>query len=172
MTDSVSCRILPITPCRLAQWLPRLGSLLYLHAAMARGAADESPPRVLVTQWALAPLLTTYWLLAASAITDDGPHEWCECVDRAGRIRASLHLLPDTDYLAWDELMAADMACRVPPEAQASPSFRADGASVVSFRLREFAGSMLLEQSAAASLSSCGSQMAERIARVASVALA
>lgn len=171
MTDSVSCRILPITPCQLAQWLPRLGSLLYLHAAMARGAADEFPSRMLVAQWALAPLLTTCWLVAASAITDDGPHEWCECVDRAGCIRASLHLLPDTDYLAWDELTTAEMARRVPPELQASPSFRADRASVVSFRLREFAGSMLLEQYAAASLSSCGSQVAERIARIASVAL-
>jgi len=155
----------------LARWLPRLGSLLYLHAALAREIADEPPSRVLVTQWMVTPLLATCWLVAASAITDEGPREWCECVDRAGRVRACLHLLPDTDYLAWDELMAADLARCLPPPAPGTLPFRADGARVVSFRLRQLAGSLLLEQCAATSLSSCGARMAKHIARVAAVAL-
>lgn len=171
MRDFVSCRIVPITPCQLARWLPRLGSLLYLHAALARGLADEPPSRVLVTQWAMAPLLATCWLVAASAITDEGPREWCECVDRAGRVRACLHLLPDTDYLAWDELTAADLAPCLPPPAPGALPFRADGACVVSFRLRQLAGSLLLEQCAATPLSPCGTRVAEHIARVAAVAL-
>lgn len=172
MRDFVSCRIVPITPCQLARWLPRLGTLLYLHAAPARGLTEEPPSRVLVTQWAMAPLLATCWLVAASAITDEGPREWCECVDRAGRVRACLYLLPDTDYLAWDELTAAEnLAHFVPPPAPGALPFRADGACVVSFRLRQLAGSLLLEQCANTPLSSCGTQMAEHITRVNAVAL-
>lgn len=92
-------------------------------------------------------------------------------MDRAGRVRACLYLLPDTDYLAWDELTAANLARRVPPPAPGAPPFRADSACVVSFRLRQFAGSLLLEQSAATPLSACGTRVAKHIAQVASVAL-
>src|SRR3546814_12231625 len=66
----------------------------------------ELPRGLLAEAMQLAPLLQTRRLVAASAITVEGPREWIDCVDREGRTCARLHLLPDTDYLAWDRLLA------------------------------------------------------------------
>lgn len=45
-----------------------------------------------------------------AAVTPDGPREWITVCDRGGRARCRLHLLPDTDYLAWDTLIAGTRA--------------------------------------------------------------
>ena len=45
-------------------------------------------------------------LAHACAVTLDGPREWITVHDRAGVPRCRLHPLPDTDYLAWDALLA------------------------------------------------------------------
>ena len=49
-------------------------------------------------------------LCLASAVTADGPREWLTVVRRHGQRAPQLHLLPDTDYLAWDALAGATPA--------------------------------------------------------------
>ncbi|WP_203546626.1 hypothetical protein [Dyella caseinilytica] len=144
--------------------------MLYLHAASTDVAGDASPPGLLVDEHALAPLLDTRWLLATSTVTEDGPREWLECVDSSGRIRARLHLLPDTDYLAWDALMNAGDLHNGPAALSNTSPLRPDSAEVVSFKVRELAGLQLLERSNSA-LSSLGGRIAARIAHAESAVL-
>lgn len=172
----VSRRMLRITPRHLMHWLPRLGNVLYLHAPSAVDSDTIVPPRVLLAQQTSVPLMETHWLIAVSVVTDDGPREWCECVDRRGRLRARLHLLPDTDYLAWDGLVATAEAGRSPlppPRAASRDALMpwADYAHVVHFQVRELAGLLLLEQHAAISVSQLSGTVAARIARAESTVL-
>ena len=160
-----------ITPHTLISALPGLGSVLYLHATPAGVTPNVSTPGLLVAQPAFAPLLDVRWLVAVSVVTDDGPREWCECIDRMGRARARWHLLPDTDYLAWDALTASclpDSDTSSPVETQ---PLRPDQASVVSFRLRSIAGMLMLEQEPRAALSPLGDRIAARIAHAESAPL-
>jgi hypothetical protein len=145
----------------LVERLPGLGSVLYLHAA-SRAALPDDLPQGLLVQRAFVPLLSAHWLVTVSAVTDDGPREWCECVDAYGRTRARWHLLPDTDYLAWDALTTSCAVNVVPPLHR--QFFRPDSASVVNFHLREFGGLLLLEQRTSAVLSPLGDRIATRIA--------
>lgn len=157
-----------ITPQALVSRLPSLGSVLYVHAHSPNPMLDALPQGLLITQRAFAPLLDAHWLVAISMVTDDGPREWCECVDSFGRTGARWHLLPDTDYLAWDALTASCMAMPTPNDTQ---PLRADGASVVHFCLREFTGMLILDQNASTMLSPLGDGIAARIARAESVLL-
>jgi len=156
-----SCRVNADT---LLRKLPALGSVLYLHNDAAFADTDALPPGVLVSQRAFAPLLHTHWLVAISVVTDDGPREWCECVDRFGRTRARLHLLPDTDYLAWDALMMSNEGHTDPVASIDVRPLQADAANVLHFRVRELAGLLLLEQDIPAVLSPLSSCIAARIA--------
>lgn len=160
----VSRRIQRMTPHMLMHKLPDLGSVLYLYVTPTADIADHLPPRLVVAQHAYAPLLDIRWLAAVSVVTDDGPREWCDCVDRFGRTRARLHLLPDTDYLVWDTLMTSHPSERSAPEWLGLPTFRPDSASVTNFRLREFAGLTMLERGIPTALSLLGGRVAERIA--------
>lgn len=167
----VSKRSGPITPHALIQMLPGLGSVLYLHTASDAAASSAWLPGIVLAQREFAPLLDTHWLIATSIVTDDGPREWCECVDRFGRTRTRWHLLPDTDYLAWDALTASCLAhSDVPGPIDVQP-WRPDHASVVNFRLRETAGLLILEQNAPAALSPLGDRIAARIAQAESAVL-
>jgi hypothetical protein len=166
-----SRRVRRITPHTLISALPGLGSVLYLHAISDDTATNVSAPGLLVAQPAFAPLLDTHWLAAVSVVTDDGPREWCECIDRMGRARARWHLLPDTDYLAWDALTASCM-----PDSGISSSIdmqplRPHHARVVNFRLRTIAGLLFLEQDTRAALSPLGDRIAARIAHAESAVL-
>jgi len=167
----VSRRARPIKPQSLLSTLPAFGSVLYLHASAEAIVLDSLPSSLLVTQRAFAPLLDTCWLMATSVVTDDGPREWFECIDRFGHPRARLHLLPDTDYLAWDALMSScepgGQLSRLPGAAPLRP----DRAMVVNFQLRKLAGLSLLEQGRAVSLSPLGERIAARIAHAESAAL-
>lgn len=167
----VSRRIRQITPALLVRQLPALGSVLYLHAASAYPCEEALPTGVMVTELAFAPLLETRWLIATGLVTDDGPREWIECVDSIGRMRARLHLLPDTDYLAWDALMSSPEPDRVALASTCMSSLRADRASVVHFQARELGGLLLLEQSKAVALSPLGGRVAARIASAESTVL-
>lgn len=168
----VSRRTRRMTPHTLMRHLPGLGSLLYLHAAPSAVVTDTLPPGLLVAQREFAPLLDTRWLVATSAVTDDGPREWCECVDRFGRPRARLHLLPDTDYLAWDALMNSHGALDNPPPAwPRGQLLRPDNASVVNFHTRELAGLLVLDRGPAMVLSTLGGRIAAHIATVESALL-
>ena len=151
-----------IAPRALIEMLPGLGSVLYLHASSDTTKPNALLQGMLVTQRVFAPLLQTHWLVASSSVTDDGPREWCECIDAFGRTLARWHLLPDTDYLAWDAMTSACVAnASLSVDTQA---LRPDCASVVSFQLREFAGLVLLEQEAAPALSPLGDRIATCIA--------
>jgi hypothetical protein len=167
----VSRRSRQITPSSLISKLPSLGSVLYLHASSTASMHGNLPAGWLVTQRAFAPLLDTRWLVATSAVTDDGPREWLECMDRFGCTRARLHLLPDTDYLAWDALMGTCEPDSHPPIAYGMPPFRPDHAAVVNFQVRELAGLLLLEQGGCSVLSAMGDRIAARIAQAESAVL-
>lgn len=160
----VSRRSRRITPHVLLRHLPGLGNVLYLHAASSAVLSDALPPGLLITQRAFAPLLDTRWLVATSMVTDDGPREWLECIDRFGHPRARLHLLPDTDYLAWDGLMSRCEPDSHPPRLPCFLPLRPDSAAVVHFQLRECAGLLWLEQARAALLSPLSDCIAARIA--------
>lgn len=167
----VSRRSRRITPQSLLKKLPGLGNVLYLHGSSASAIRDDLPAGVLVTQPRFAPLLDTHWLTATSVVTDDGPREWLECIDRLGRPRARLHLLPDTDYLAWDALIGScEPECH-PPMACGLLPFRPDSAAVMNFHVRELAGLLLLEQGGPTVLSPLSGRIAERIARAESAIL-
>lgn len=163
-----SRRVRRMTPHALISTLPGLGSVLYLHATSDCAMPNVLPPGLLIAQPALIPLLDVHWLVAVSVVTDDGPREWCECVDRFGRTRARWHLLPDTDYLAWDALVASCTEMHAPIDAQ---PLRPDHASVMNFRLREFAGMLILDQDVSTALSPLGDRIAARIANAESALL-
>lgn len=164
----VSRRIRRITPHALISMLPGLGSVLYLHASSNTAMPDALPQGLLIAQRSFAPLLDAHWLVAVSVVTDDGPREWCECMDRSGYTRARWHLLPDTDYLAWDALTAPCTGVSSPIDMQ---PLRPDHASVVNFRLRELAGMLILDQDVPAVLSPLGDRIAARIAHAESALL-
>ena len=167
----LSRRLRRITPHDLLHALPGLGSVLYLHTTPNIVSLQRLPAGVLVAQRAFAPLLEVHALIAVSAVTDEGPREWCECVDRHGRIRARWHLLPDTDYLAWDALVAPCAMQAEPIVSLAAQALRPDRAQVVSFRLRACGGLALLEQATPAPLSPLGQRVAARIAQAESALL-
>jgi hypothetical protein len=167
----LSRRVFHISPHVLMHRLPSLGSVLYLHNTSAQVIAVELPPGLLVTERALAPLLDVRWLMATSAVTEDGPREWLECMDRFGRSRARLHLLPDTDYLAWEALMAMHESPLQPPVSPGMPMLRPDRASIVNFRLHEFVGLIVLKRDATTELSPLGHRVAAHIAHAECVSL-
>lgn len=166
--ECISRRARRITPRALIEMLPGLGNVLYLHAISDTALPDVLPQGLLVPR-AFMPLLDAHWLVTVSAVTDDGPREWCECIDIYGRTRARWHLLPDTDYLAWDALTAS----REPPVSPplVTQPMRSDCARAVSFRLRELAGLLVLEEEPSVALSLVGDRIAHRIAHAESVAL-
>lgn len=159
----VDRRWVRIAPLALMRQLPRLGCVLYLPGETVPGA--RPPHALLLGQAELQPLLRTCWLAAAGMVTTDGPYEWIECVDCSGAIRARLHLLPDTDYLAWDLLLAGGEA--VPPPAcwRGSRSFRPISAQLWCFRWRQLACLSLLEGCAASQVSGVGQRVAREVAR-------
>lgn len=168
----LSRRTRRMTPEVLMRHLPGLGSLLYLHATSSAVVTDALAPGVLVAWRDFAPLLETRWLVATSVVTDDGPREWCDCVDGYGRPQARLHLLPDTDYLAWDALMSSRGSLDAPPSAWPSGQLlRPDSATIVNFQVRELAGLMLLDREMPVPLSPLGDRVAAHIASAESAVL-
>jgi hypothetical protein len=95
----------------LAPWLPRLGATLWLDR---KGRRPVEAPATIGSRGLLLldhPALTVLArCLCASAhvqVTSHGPREWLSFRDADGNALAKLYLLPDTDYLAWDEMVAA-----------------------------------------------------------------
>lgn len=94
----------------LAEWLPRLGSVLWLercHRASIRATCAQAVPAMLLDHPALAILLASRHLRAHQAITAHGPREWLGFVSASGAVGAKLFLLPDSNVLAWDEMISA-----------------------------------------------------------------
>lgn len=165
----VQRRCFRISPLQLTDHLPRLGQVLLVGDVRLPDVLDPPPPGWLVEQCELAPLLHVHWLVAASLVGDDGPREWLECLDRHGNACARLHLLPDTDYLAWDALLAA--ATPTPGAKNGTRALRPGEACVARFRRRHLAGLLALGRVAATPLSALGREMAQRIARAEAVSL-
>lgn len=159
-----------VTPQRLAAGLPALGGVLCLRYASARPLDENLPRGLLAAQRECLPLLRVHWLVAASVVGSDGPREWLECRDRSGAPCARLHLLPDTDYLAWDALLAAGVP--VPGAQRSRPdAMRVLSAQLLRFRCRRLAGLEMLDALPAAPVSGLGGALAQAIARAECVAL-
>ena len=156
-------RRLAITPESLLTRLPTLGDVLYMPMRPQTCSARELPHGLLVEVMQLVPLLQTCALAACSAITVDGPREWIDCLDREERSCARLHLLPDTDYLAWDHLLAgAESTC-----ARGSLRLREPHpafAQVVRFHSRCLAGLTVCGIAASCRTSPLGQHLAKAIA--------
>ncbi|WP_266170072.1 hypothetical protein [Dyella subtropica] len=163
---------LHVRPDTLASCLPLLGSVLYLPMH-ADGDAMEHPAHGwLVDQAELMPLLRTRWLATHCVIGAEGPREWVECIDAEGRLRARLHLLPDTDYLAWDVLLTAGTPQASPVFRRVLRPFRPACARLVNFRHQRLGGLHVLGSRGARRLSSLGQGIAREVARADALELA
>lgn len=94
----------------LASWLPRLGAVLWLsRGARRRGARATVGPHgvLLLDHPALNALAAASSVTAHTQLTSHGPREWLAFREASGETIAKLFLLPDTDYLGWDEMIAA-----------------------------------------------------------------
>lgn len=122
-------------PHDFARHLPALGPVLVVaHAAHGSDTTRRGLPG---GPCELAALPAMRWLIAASSVDSDGPHEWIECRDARGRLCLQLHLLPDTDYLGWETLTSLAGSGPAPgdrpapvhgePEALRVCDFRCDG---------------------------------------------
>lgn len=95
----------------LASWLPRLGAVLWLDRQSRRTTCVRAVigPRgaLLLDHPALHALGACTHASAHTQVTSHGPREWLAFRDANGEPIAKLFLLPDTDYLVWDEMTAA-----------------------------------------------------------------
>ncbi len=94
----------------VAEWLPRLGTVLWLERREpnATPVRMRASPRLLLLEHAAASVLARCTGLRAwSSVTPQGPREWLSLHDAAGGTAVRLYLLPDSDMLAWDQMMAA-----------------------------------------------------------------
>ncbi len=155
-------RWLRIEPASLAACLPLLGTVLYVPTRIDR-SPDHPARGWLAESEDLAPLLHAEWLLASCAIGADGPREWIECVDASGVARARLHLLPDTDYLAWDVLLAA--ATPALPLRRVRRPLRAAGARLLQFNVRRVGSLEVLCGRDTERLSALGQEIAREVMR-------
>lgn len=102
--------------CEFAEWLPRLGPVLWLDRRNAnrqtRICPDARSGPVLLDHPALVTLCNSRKLCAHHAVTVHGPREWVSFHSASGEVDARLYLLPDSDVLAWDEMIPGlRMAC-------------------------------------------------------------
>jgi hypothetical protein len=156
-------RWLRTAPAPLLAALPALDRVLYLPLATCGPELSALPRGLLVETPALAPLLRVRWLMAVSLIAVDGPREWVDGLDRTGHPCVRLHLLPDTDYLGWDRLLASGEPAPAMPD---TPHLPALDACPLRFRRRRLAGLDVLLGEAAGALSPLGRQLAGQIAHV------
>jgi len=105
---------------RIAEWLPRLGAVLWLERRARRRSALRATVGarglLLLDHPALGALAECVSATAHTQVTPHGPREWLSFRDAGGEAQAKLFLLPDTDYLAWDEMTAASDLASTPAE--------------------------------------------------------
>ncbi|WP_243041845.1 hypothetical protein [Dyella sedimenti] len=168
---AVSRCAMPMSGPELAARLPMLGSVLYLPTRKAPSRGWPLPAGWLASRHELAPLLATRELCVASMVGVDGPREWIDCIDAEGRFCARLHLLPDTDYLAWDALLSRGRPLPPLPWRSECAACRAASAELVHFRTRRLGGLELLEALPLSRLSILGQDIAREVARASDVTL-
>jgi len=105
---------------RIAEALPKLGAVLWLDRRDRRAAPTRATIGargvLLLDHPALVALDHCRQLTAHTAVTPQGPREWLCFRDGDGAAQSKLFLLPDTDYLAWDEMTAASHLTRPSPQ--------------------------------------------------------
>jgi hypothetical protein len=158
----VSRRCVRMTPATLMEALPALGCVLYVPMLPHASAVWIVPRGVLLEAMQLAPLLQVHAVVVASMIGVDGPREWIEGLARTGRARARLYLLPDTDYLAWDALLASGTSMLDPSRSVRLP--RPASVQLLRFHRRRLAGLDVLGAESALA-SPLSKQLAGHIAR-------
>lgn len=164
-TMQITRQSLRVTPEHLIHYLPALGNVLYLPMCCGAEPMRNMPRGFLVEAPPLAPLVRANWLVMASEITVDGPREWIDCVDADHRTCARMHLLPDTDYLAWDALLdCGDIVPDFPAVVSASAASPAS-AQMLRFHTWRMAGLQVLGAELAATASMLSRDLAGRIAR-------
>jgi len=157
-------RCLRITPAEFIQWLPLLGSVLYVPARRQDGGGVQQPYGVLCEDPLLKPLLYTRYLRVRGNVSADGPREWIECLDARGETLAQLHLLPDTDYLAWDNLPSGSTVTENVPRHLAAYRFHGSAAHVMRFRCQSLANISCLGEATPPRISPLGRVIAHAIA--------
>lgn len=121
---------MPVVLHSLAEWLPRLGTALWIDRrevlAPAHARSTRGDGVMLLEHPAASALARSSSLRAYSMVTPQGPREWLCFHDEQRDISAKLFLLPDTDCLAWDQMTnAAGLAPADPamPEPPAHATF-------------------------------------------------
>ncbi len=167
--------------CEFAEWLPRLGPVLWLDRRKTTGPASMCPNAgsgpVLLDHPVLASLSIWRNLCAHHAITAHGPREWVCFHSASGVVEAKLYLLPDSDVLVWDQMIPGlHMACsgaeRNEPPTHANFLRRALGrfgqrwqAQLLEFRCSRRPWLNVLDAQAPLKISLLGFELASRIAR-------
>lgn len=187
--QSVSCTLpaaevapggCPVDWGLLAQWLPRLGPMLCLEQTLCpraeAGQDSRDGAEVGLTGHAQCLLRDCVRLSSHVLVTTEGPREWLSCYAADGRHCAKLFLLPDADWLAWDEMMAAlclRPECREPAVRAAHWAFlraalarmgNAWRAQVLCFAVQQTLSLNLLQTRMPSRLSPIGLERAHRIA--------
>jgi hypothetical protein len=157
-------RWLKVSTARFARALPSLGCVLYLPSHAAAPTLARLPRGWLAADAGIAPLLATTYLCAGTAVTPEGPREWLECMDRHGRTVARIYLLPDTDYLAWDAMLAAATAVAPLDRAPRGQRFVPAHARIVAFTRRAMPPLAILGAWSPGALSTIGRSLAGDIA--------
>jgi len=103
---------MPFDLAAISAWLPKLGAVLWLDRSGRRHHTETHATIgargvLLLDHPALAVLARCTAATAHTQVTTHGPREWLSFRDTDGVSLAKLFLLPDTDYLAWDEMISA-----------------------------------------------------------------
>ncbi|WP_250625117.1 hypothetical protein [Pinirhizobacter soli] len=168
--SAVQTRWLRLGPQALARTLPTLGSVLHLPRLRCAPCLTHLPRGVIAGDALVAPLLATRLVGAGSAVTADGPREWLEYVDASGICLARTYLLPDTDYLGWDALLAEGEPIGADEWTPVEQGFTAAQARVIRFDTNIVGGLRLLRSTGACTVSPMGRSLAGSIAQAQSVA--
>lgn len=120
------CRSVPLDLAAATPWLSKLGAALWIERDARRRTSSRAMlgpgGLVLLDHLTLNALAGSAAVAAHTELTSHGPREWLSFRDAANHTVAKLYLLPDTDYLAWDEMLAAmHLEARVEEPAPACP---------------------------------------------------
>jgi hypothetical protein len=157
-------RCLGVTPSAFVHWLPLLGSVLYVPLRTEADASARWPDGLLSESPLLTPMLRTRFLRVLGMVSADGPREWIECLDARGEILAQLHLLPDTDYLAWDNLPSDSAVIISLPRHGRAHLFHGAATHVIRFRCQPLANIVCLGEASPPRISPLGRVIAQAIA--------
>jgi len=167
---SISRCSVAMTGSELATRLPWLGSVLFLPARRPAREGVRMPRGWLAGSAAMSTLLQVEELRLSSMIGPSGPREWIDGVDAQGHFCARLHLLPDTDYLAWDALLQRAMPLPAAPLCPGQLTCMAGSAGIVGFHTRRLAALQILEAEPLRHVSALGREIAREVARHAALA--